>query len=77
MSHNTRILERHELEGTSEFIYFQQHCHRQGPLPLDQTVQSPIQPGPEPFPGMADPQPLWAPSAQNRKSSDLTSAEGS
>lgn len=50
-SHNTRILEWCELEGTSELIYFQQHCYRQGHLPLDQTAQSPMQPGPESFQG--------------------------
>ena len=40
-----RIIEWFRLEGTFEIIQFQPPCYRQGHFPLDQVVQSPIQPG--------------------------------
>ena len=42
---NRYIIEWFGLDETFNIIWFQHPCYQQGHLPLDQVVQSPIQPG--------------------------------
>ena len=49
--------------GSEGIIQIPLPCHGQGQLPLDQDIQSPIQPGLGALPGMEHPQLLWATSA--------------